>query len=128
MNDVMANLLSAIKNAERAGKSELRFKPTSSLAARVMMLMKENGYLEDFEAIEDGKGGIYVIRLAKKINDCGVIKPRFPVKKGEFVKWERRFLPAEGFGVLVVSTSQGLMTHYDAKKKGLGGRLIAYVY
>jgi len=128
LNDVLANLLSSIKNAERAGKDEILFSPVGKLPTSVLMIMKQHGYLKEFEAIEDGKGGIYKITLSKKINDCNVIKPRFPVKKGEMTKWERRFLPAESFGIIVVSTSQGVMTHREAKKKGLGGRLIAYVY
>ena len=126
--DVLANLLSAMKNAERAGKDELLFSPVGNLPTSVLMIMKEHGYVKDFEAIQDGKGGLYRIDLAKKINDCNVIKPRFPVTKDDFVKWERRFLPAEGFGIIIVSTSQGVMIHSEAKKKGIGGKLIAYVY
>ena len=128
LNDPLANLLTAIKNAERAGKDEVVFKPVNKLMVRVLQIMKENGYLKDFEIIEDGKGGIVRVILAKTINDCGAIKPRFPVKHEEFVKWERRFLPAEGLGLLIVTTSQGVMTHYEAKKKGIGGKLVAFVY
>ena len=128
LNDVLANLLSAMKNAEKSGKDELIFAPVSKLSTTVLKIMKQHGYLNDFEAIEDGKGGIYRVMLLRKINDCRVIKPRFPVAKGEFVKWERRFLPAEGFGIIIVSTSQGVMIHSEAKEKGLGGKLIAYVY
>ena len=57
-----------------------------------------------------------------------MIKPRYAIKKDEFDKWEARYLPAEGFGVLIISTSEGVMSQYEAKKKGIGGRLIAYVY
>ncbi|MBR9689472.1 MAG: 30S ribosomal protein S8 [Candidatus Altiarchaeota archaeon] len=127
-NDILANLLSSIKNAESSGKSEVLFNTVSKLATNVLMIMKREGYLTDFEAIEDGRGGIYRITLSKKINDCNVIKPRFPIKKEDFVKWERRFLPADGFGIIIISTSQGAMLHSEAKEKGLGGRLIAYVY
>lgn len=128
LNDVLANMLSAVKNAERTGKEEVMFNPVSRLATSVLMIMKEGGYIGEFEAIEDGRGGIYRITLLGKINDCNVIKPRFPVKKGDFVKWERRFLPAEGFGIIVVSTPQGVMTHVQAKQKATGGKLIAFVY
>lgn len=128
LNDTLANMLSAVKNAERSGKSELLFKPVSKLSTSVLMIMKNGGYIDDFEAIQDGKGGIYKIGLTNKINDCNAIKPRFPVTKDNFVKWERRFLPAEGFGIIIVSTSQGVMTHSEAKKKEIGGRLIAFVY
>jgi len=128
LNDVLANMLSSIKNSERSGKNEVMFGPVSKLGTNVMKIMKNHGYLKDFEAIEDGKGGVYRIFLTKKINDCNVIKPRFPVTKDDFVRWERRFLPAEGFGIIIVSTSKGIMIHSEAKKKKIGGRLIAYVY
>lgn len=128
LNDVIANMLSSMKNSERSGKEELMFSPVSTLGTSILRIMKDNDYIKDFEAIEDGKGGVYRILLLKKINDCNVIKPRFPVAKDEFQKWERRFLPAEGFGTIIVSTPKGIMTHVEAKKKKTGGRLIAYVY
>ncbi|MBW1903641.1 MAG: 30S ribosomal protein S8 [Deltaproteobacteria bacterium] len=128
MNDALANILVAIKNSAKIGKTEITFKPVNKLTTKVLSIFKEHNYLNDFEMIEDGKGGLYRISLSKRINECGAIKPRFPVKKDEFVKWERRFLPAEGFGIVIVSTNKGVMTHVKAKKQELGGRLIAYVY
>lgn len=127
-NDTLANLLCAIKNAERAGRREVMYGPASNLSTEVLMIFKDKGYLTEFEAIENGRGGLYRVQLNGKINDCNAIKPRFPVRKDGYVKWERRFLPAEGFGHLLVSTSHGVMVHADAKQKGLGGKLIAYVY
>ena len=128
MNDPLANLLTAVKNADRVGKPVLTFKPVSQLMTRVLAIFKEHDYIKEFEMVEDHKGGIYRIVLSQKINDCGAIKPRFPIKKDEFLRWERRFLPAKDFGLVVVSTSQGVMTHTKAKKAGLGGKLIAYIY
>ncbi|MBR9679646.1 MAG: 30S ribosomal protein S8 [Candidatus Altiarchaeota archaeon] len=127
-NDPLSDLLSAVLNSERKGKDEVVFKPVSKLAVEVLRIMKDAGYLNDFEMIDDGRAGILRILLSKSINKCGTIKPRFPINADDFVRWERRFLPAEGFGLLIVSTNQGLLTHKEAKKKKIGGRLIAYVY
>ena len=66
--------------------------------------------------------------LTGKINRCGVIKPRFSTKVTEMEKWEKRFLPARNFGVLILSTSKGVMAHSDARSQSLGGQLLAYVY
>ena len=65
-------------------------------------------------------------RLA--INRCGVIKPRYSVKRSEFEKWESRFLPAQDFGVLLMTTNQGVMSHDKAKEARVGGRLLAYIF
>ena len=68
------------------------------------------------------------VELLGAINKCGAVKPRFTVKNNEFEKFEKKFLPAKDFGFIVVSTSQGIMTHIEAKQKSLGGKLIAYFY
>lgn len=126
--DVINDTLVAIKNAEFVGKPEVVVGPTSKLLKGVLKIMQNLGYIGEFEYIDDHKGGKFKITLTHKINKCGVVKPRFPVGKEDYEAWEQRYLPARDFGVLIVSTSSGLMTHYESKKKGLGGRLIAYIY
>ena len=90
--------------------------------------MKNNHYIGDYNIIEDGKGKIVEVNLLGNINKVGVIKPRFSVTKKEFEKFEKRFLPAKDFWLIIVSTSTGMMTHIEAKKKNVGGRLISFVY
>jgi len=128
MPDIINDALVAIKNAESVGKGEVVVRPTSKLLAGVLDIMKKNKYLGEVEFVEDKKGGQVKIKLPHKLNDCGPIKPRFAVKKTEFEKWEQRYLPSRDFGILVVSTPMGLMTHEEAKKKETGGRLVAYIY
>ncbi len=126
--DTLSNAMSAIKNAERVGKKRCEIKPASKLIGNVLRVMKEHGYIKGFEYVENHRGGIYVVELAGKINDCGAIRPRFSVKKTEYEKFEKRFLPARDFGILIVSTTQGVMSQKEAIEKGLGGVLLAYVY
>ncbi len=128
LNDPLADALSNLKNHERAGKLECIIKPASKLIGNVLKIMQDYGYIGEFEFIDDGKSGKFRVKLLGKLNDCGAIKPRFAVKKNGYEKFEKRYLPASGYGILIVSTNQGLMTHYEAKEKGIGGRLIAYVY
>ena len=68
------------------------------------------------------------VQLLGRINKCGAVSPRFPIKAKEFQKWESRYLPAVGVGMLVVSTSKGILSHTEAQEKNLGGRLLGYVY
>ncbi len=126
--DVVANALSTIMNNERRGKKECLVYPASKLLMNVLRVMMEGGYIRNFEYSDDGRGGKIRIELTGRINKCGVIKPRYSVKKDEYEMWEEKFLPARDIGLLIVSTSQGIMSHLEAKKKGIGGVLLAYVY
>jgi small subunit ribosomal protein S8 len=57
-----------------------------------------------------------------------VIKPRISVRGRAVERYEARFLPAQDFGILVLSTNQGVMSHTKARELKIGGRLLAYVY
>ncbi|MDI6903396.1 MAG: 30S ribosomal protein S8 [Methanocellales archaeon] len=123
--DPLANALSTIKNAENIGKQECVVK-ASKLIGSVLKVMQDQGYISGFEFIDDEKS--FKVQLHGKINKCGVIKPRFSVRKTEFEKWEKQFLPARDFGALILTTSEGVISHYEAKEKGVGGKLLAYVW
>lgn len=128
MNDSLANLLEVMSQFDNLGRDECTVKPASKLIKNVLLILKENGYIKDFKIVEDDKGDFVVVSLHGKINKCGVIKPRFSIKQDGFEKFEKRYLPAKDFGILIVSTSKGLMIHKTTKEKHLGGRLIAYCY
>lgn len=128
LNNPLANVLSAINNSERISRQEISLRNNSRVIRNVLDIFKEQGYVESFEIVEDGRGGIINVLLAGSINKVGVITPNFPVKKDDFQRFEKRYLPARDFGILIVSTSQGMMTHLQAKELGIGGRLIAYCY
>ncbi len=126
-SDPLADVLSSITNYEDARKSEITV-PASKLIGNILKIMQDYGYIGSFEFIDDGKSGKFKIELVGNINKCGVIKPRQAVKKDEYEDWEKRFLPARDFGILLVSTQRGVMSHKDAYEDGTGGRLLAYVY
>ena len=127
-SDPLNDAMSTIKNAAVVGKNECTIKPSSKLIGRVLKVMQESGYIDQFEFVEDGKAGVFRVMLEGKINNCGVIKPRYSVKKNELSKFEARFLPAQDFGVLIVTTTKGVVAHTTAKEIGLGGKLLAFVY
>lgn len=122
MQDVIANALNCIMNAKRA-KKEICIVPSSKLLLGVLGIMKKKGYISSFK--EDGR---QVEIAITNLNSCKAIKPRSFVKKGEFDKYVRRFLPARDFGMLIVTTSKGLMTHEEAIEKNIGGSLVAFCY
>ena len=128
MLDPLADAMSVIKNAESVGKPECIIHPASKLIGRALKVMADRNYIGEFEFIDDGKSGMFRVKLLGRINRCGVIKPRFSTKVADLEKWEKRFLPARNFGVLILSTSRGVMAHSDARAESLGGQLLAYVY
>ncbi|MEM4790445.1 MAG: 30S ribosomal protein S8 [Thermofilum sp.] len=128
MVDTLANAMASIKNAEMKGKRECVIYPASNLIASVLNIMQKHGYIDGYEFVNDGRGGKFVVKLNGRINDCGVVKPRFSVKKDGCAEWERQYLPSRDIGILIVSTPSGVMSHREAREKGVGGVLLAYVY
>ncbi|OIO66312.1 30S ribosomal protein S8 [Candidatus Woesearchaeota archaeon CG1_02_57_44] len=126
-NDPLANALSKINNAEARSKPDVLLTPVSTIIQSCLTLMQEHGFITGTTE-EEGVGKKLRVKLNGRINKCGAIKPRFMTKASELEKHEQRYLPAKDFGILVLSTSSGMITHYEAKKKGIGGRLIAYCY
>lgn len=126
--DTLANGLTTIMNNEMRNKRECIISPASKLLGRVLRVVQLNGYIGEFEFVEDGRSGKFKIQLLGRINKCGAIKPRFPVGLNEFEAWEKRFLPSKDIGVLVISSSKGVLSHREVKKENIGGRLLAFIY
>ncbi|WP_436935274.1 30S ribosomal protein S8 [Halovenus marina] len=127
-NDPLANALSAIDNAGSVGSLIQEVQPASNEIGSVLEVLYDRGYIDGFTRHEDGKAGTFEVELKGAINECGPVKPRYAAGADEFEKWEKRFLPARDYGTLVVTTSHGIMSHYEAREQGIGGQVIAYVY
>lgn len=131
MLDTLANALATIMNNEMRGKKEAIIMPASKLIINVLKIMQQEGYIGEFEYIDDGRWGKVRVQLLGRINKCGVIKPRFSIKYIDLERmphWLRKYLPSRDIGVLILSTPQGVMTHKEALKRKIGGVLLAYVY
>ena len=125
--DHLADAFNTIKTHEMAGQRTCTIK-SSRLITEVLRLLKEKGYLNSFNRVDDGRGGYYKLELDGRINNCGVIKPRAPIQRHDWARIEQRYIPGIGIGLLIVSTPQGVMTNQDAEKLRIGGRLLAYIY
>jgi small subunit ribosomal protein S8 len=126
--DTLANGLTTIVNNEMRNKVDCEISPASKLLGKVLRVMQLNGYIGEFEFIDDGRTGKFKIQLLGRINKCGAIRPRFSVKLDGFEKWEKKYLPSRDIGILVVSTPKGVFSHKEAKEKHMGGRLLAFAY
>ena len=125
--DRLADAINKIKTNERIGRRECVVNSTKLVKA-VLDVLQKRGYIAAYEEYDEGKFKMLKVALSNKINDIGVIKPRFAVTYDIMQKYETMYIPSRDFGALIISTPQGMMTNTEASEKHIGGRLIAYVY
>lgn len=126
-HDLLTDVMYVINNAENIGRTTVTV-PASKLVKDVLMVVQRAGYIGSFEFIDDRKAGKFNIELIGKINKARAVRPRFSIKKDEFEKWESRYLPARGFGLLILSTPKGVVSQKEAAELGTGGRLLGFIY
>ena len=125
--DIISDALNGIMNSKRVGKMNVEITRISKFLLKIFEMMKAKGHI-DFEVEDVGDGKPKAIVTVLKLNECKAVKPRYFIKKGEFDKYLRRFLPSRNFGTLAISTSKGLMSHQEVDEAKLGGAVIAYFY
>jgi len=121
--DIVSDGLNQVMNAKRAKKNSATLKKYSKVLLAIFAIGKLRGYIKDFKT---SKTELHV--EFGKLNACKAIKPRYVVKANTINKYVRRYLPARDLGILIISTSKGLMTHQTAIEKNLGGSVVAYFY
>ncbi|MBQ2643725.1 MAG: 30S ribosomal protein S8 [Candidatus Saccharibacteria bacterium] len=127
--DQIADLITRIRNAVMVGKNEILV-PTSKLKVQVIEVLAKNGYITGFEVIEGKPRGV----LKVTINEPGMIAKINEISKvskpGRRVYSAAEDLPVvkSGRGMVIVSTSKGLMTGREAKKNHLGGEILIRVW
>ena len=125
--DRLADAINTIKTNEYIGRQDCVVYSTKLIRA-VLDAMKREGYIAGYDEFVDRNIKKLKIALSNKVNDIGVIKPRFSIKKDDILKYEMRYVPSKDFGTLIVSTPEGVMTSRELKGKNTGGRLLVYVY
>ena len=121
--DIIADTLNQIMNALKARKSTVKVKRHSQFLLEVLAIGKIKGYIKNY-SVDKGELVIDIGHMTK----CQAVKPRYMIQAKDIQKYVQRYLPARGMGVLVISTSKGLMTHQTAEEKKVGGSVIAYFY
>lgn len=129
MTDPIADMLTRIRNANQAKHLTVEL-PASRLKLEILEVLKNEGYISEYEKTEDGKQGIIKVSL-KYINKERVIKGIKKISKpGLRVYAKSTELPRvlSGLGIAIISTSNGVMTDREARKQKLGGEVIAFVW
>jgi small subunit ribosomal protein S8 len=128
--DPIADMLTHLRNANRAGKPEMQV-PHSRLKAEIAKVLKQNGYIADFYA-EKQEGGRQVLKvrlkmIGKELAFVGIKRVSKPgLRRYVAAKQIPRILG--GMGISVLTTSRGVMTGHEAKKANIGGEILAYVW
>ena len=130
MTDPIADLLTRIRNANRAHKVTVDI-PSSKIKEEISRIMQKEGFISGYEVIPDNKQGILRVKL-------NYLSKREPVLTGlDRVSrpGSRVFIEADeiksvfgGLGIAIISTSQGLLTDRQARKKGIGGELLCRIW
>ena len=84
---VLADALKNIYNAEKRGKRQVMIRPSSKVIIKFLQSMQKNGYIGDFELVDDHRSGKIVVNLIGRLNKCGTISPRFDLRVGDIEKW-----------------------------------------
>jgi small subunit ribosomal protein S15Ae len=125
---VLADCLKTMSNAEKRGKRQVLIRPSSKVIVKFLTLMQQEGYIGEFEIVDDHRAQKIVVELTGRLNKCGVISPRFDVKVQDVEKWVVALLPSRQFGHIVLTTTYGIMTHEEARRKKTGGKILGFFY
>ena len=130
MTDPIADLLTRIRNANSVYHEKVDI-PASNIKKAIAGGLKEGGYIKDITFTEDGKQGVLTLTLKYGKNREKVITGLKRVSKPglrQYAKADELPRVMGGLGTAIISTSKGIMCDRDARKAGLGGEVIAYVW
>lgn len=129
LSDPIADMLTRIRNATRANKGEVNVR-CSNICKGIASVLKKEGYIEDFDQIDDGKQGILRISLKYDRNGCSIINEIKRISR----PGRRLYSPVDklprvmaGIGIAIVSTSKGIMSDRSCREANLGGELLCTV-
>lgn len=130
MTDPIADFLTRIRNANMAKHESLEV-PASKIKRSIAEILKNEGFIRDYEFIEDNKQGIIRVFLKYGKNGERVISGVRRISKPglrSYVKADAVPKVLNGLGIAILSTSEGVMTDKDARAKKIGGEVIAYIW
>ena len=129
LSDPIADMLTRIRNAGRANKPEVKAR-ASKICEGIAVVLRDEGYIEDYDRIEDGKQGLLRIRLKYDQNGQFVISElKRTSKPGCRVYAAVDSLPRVlgGLGIAIVSTSNGVISDRSCREKNIGGEVLCTV-
>lgn len=129
MTDPVADMLSRVRNAMRAGHKRVDM-PVSKLKAEIARILKENHYVHDYKVLDDGRHGVLRIYL-KYHEDEPVIRDMQRVSRPgrrKYVGAQELPRVRDGLGMAIISTSRGVMSDSEAREQHVGGEVLAAIW
>ena len=130
MTDPIADMLTRIRNANTVGHETVEI-PASKMKKAIAEILKEEGYITDFDVIEDDKQGMIKVTMKYGSNKERVISGIKKISKpGLKVYAKANEVPKVlgGLGIAIISTSKGIVSDKEARKLGVGGEVVCYVW
>ena len=129
MTDPIADMLARIRNALHAQHPSVAM-PGSKQKRRICEILREEGYISDFKWTDDEKQGVLEIKLKYDGDEAAIEGLRRLSRPGQRAYARGKDIPKvhNGLGILIVSTSRGMMTDRAARRHGVGGELICSVW
>ncbi len=130
MTDPIADLLTRIRNANQMKHAVVEI-PASKIKAEILSVLKSEGYITDYTVVSSGVQGTIKITLKYLVNNERAVRGLKRISKPGlrvYAKTDEMPRVLNGLGIAIVSTSQGIMTDREARKKQVGGEVIAYVW
>jgi len=130
MTDPIADMLTRIRNANVVRHEKLEL-PASKIKAEIASILKREGYVRDFEVIEDDKQGVLRIFLKYGNNNERVITGLKRISKPGlrvYAKADEVPKVLNGLGTAIVSTSKGVLSDKEARAQAVGGEVLAYIW
>jgi small subunit ribosomal protein S8 len=130
ITDPIADMLTRIRNANSARHLSVDI-PASNLKKSIAEILLEEGYIKNYQIIDDGKQGIIRVSLKYAENKQRVISGIKRISKpGLRIYASKEELPKvlKGLGIAIISTSKGVMTDKKARKENVGGEVLAYIW
>ncbi|GGP15470.1 MULTISPECIES: 30S ribosomal protein S8 [Oceanobacillus] len=130
MTDPIADMLTRIRNANMVKHEQLEL-PASKIKKEIADILKREGFVKDYELVEDNKQGILRIFLKYSANEDRVITGIKRISKpGLRVYAKANEVPRvlNGLGIAIVSTSNGMLSDKEARSQAVGGEVLAYVW
>ncbi|MFS7890345.1 putative ribosomal protein S8 [Helianthus anomalus] len=125
---ILNDALTTMVNAEKRGFASAQIQPISNVISSFLTIMKQRGYVKNFEVHDPHSVGQIKVELLGRIKDCRALTYTQDIKAHEIENYRLRTLPPQQWGYVVITTPNGVLDHEEAIRQNVGGQVLGYFY